>query len=213
MMRETVLWTTWLLATAACGPATTEGGGANEPTTTDPAAAVGPAGDAPDPGAPALSAADVEARYRFVEPIEFDGGSDDLTVEGEAALRRTAERLGSHPEWLVVELESHSDPRGASGHNLDLTRHRAGLIREKLIALGIDGERLIATGYGETCPRDPRPGSRGDRRVELVVLETTDGCTGEPIGCPAAVEQLVLSSRLREYLPGSEHCGGAEAAP
>lgn len=173
-----------------------------------------PDGVQDEDGCPEGGPPETGSAWRFVEPIEFDGGSDELTAEGEAALRRTAERLGSHPEWLVVEIGSHSDSRGASQHNLDLTRHRAGLIREKLIALGIEGDRLIATGYGELCPRDGRPGSERNRRVEIVVLETTDGCTDEPIGCPAAAEQIPLSARLREYLPGSARCGGtAPAAP
>ncbi len=170
-----------------------------------------PDGVADEDGCPEGDGTNVGSEYRFVEPIEFDGGSDDLTADGESALRRTAERLAAHPEWLVVEIASHSDPRGSSERNLDLTRHRAGLIREKLMALGLSADRLIAVGYGELCPWDPRAGASGNRRVELVVLETADGCTGEPVGCPAAVEQLTLSSRLREYLPGSEHCGGTEA--
>ena len=176
----------------------------NEPETPD--------GVADEDGCPEGGWTNVGSAYRFVEPIEFDGGSDDLTADGEAALRRTAGRIGSHPEWLVVEIASHSDSRGAAERNLDLTRHRAGLIRERLMALGVAGDRLIAMGYGELCPWDPRPGASGNRRVELVVLETADGCTGEPIGCPAAVEQLTLSSRLREYLPGSERCGAADTA-
>jgi outer membrane protein OmpA-like peptidoglycan-associated protein len=172
-----------------------------------------PDGVADEDGCPEQGGANVGSAYRFVEPIEFDGGSDDLTPDGEAALRRTAERLAAHPEWLAVALASHSDSRGSSTRNLDLTRHRAGLLRERLIALGIADDRLIAVGFGELCPWDPRAGADGNRRVELVVLETTDGCTGESIGCASAVEQLTLSSRLREYLPGSERCGGAAPAP
>jgi outer membrane protein OmpA-like peptidoglycan-associated protein len=287
MRWTTVLWTTSVVATLACGSATGDGGGAAEPTgggdgpstgaqlgLSGSGGSGGPQGRTPtgrdrdgdgavnaddvcpddpedrdgfqdsdgcpepdndhdgvldvqdrcpnDPetvntvededGCPESGLEAVASPWRFVEPIEFDGGSDDLTEEGEAALRRTAERLGEHPEWLVVELGSHSDSRGAGQHNLDLTRHRAGLLREKLMALGIDGERLIATGYGELCPRDPRPGADGNRRVEIVVLETSEGCTGEPIGCPSAAEQTTLSSRLRDYLPGSEHCVAAEPA-
>ncbi len=51
---------------------------------------------------------------------------------------------------IKIELRSHSDSRGSASYNLMLSQKRAESLVKYLIAQGIDSERLVAKGYGET---------------------------------------------------------------
>ena len=71
--------------------------------------------------------------------------------------------------------------------NLTLTRRRAEAVVAYLVGRGVEESRLRARGYGETCPVAPDAEgeqSARNRRVELTVLETTDGPVQRPGACP-----------------------------
>jgi outer membrane protein OmpA-like peptidoglycan-associated protein len=51
---------------------------------------------------------------------------------------------------LLIEIGSHTDSRGSSQYNLLLSQNRAQSVVTYLISKGIDADRLIAKGYGES---------------------------------------------------------------
>jgi outer membrane protein OmpA-like peptidoglycan-associated protein len=51
---------------------------------------------------------------------------------------------------IVVELASHTDCRGSSYYNQDLSQRRANGVVEYLVTQGVDRKRLIPVGYGES---------------------------------------------------------------
>lgn len=53
---------------------------------------------------------------------------------------------------MIVEIGTHSDMRGNSKYNKDLSQKRANSVRLYLIDQGIDPGRIIAIGYGEEKP-------------------------------------------------------------
>lgn len=63
-------------------------------------------------------------------------------------LNSFANFLLQHPN-LVIEIGVHSDSRGSNQYSTRLTQRRAEAIRDYLMAIGIDENRLVAKGYEE----------------------------------------------------------------
>ena len=68
------------------------------------------------------------------------------------SLDKLVETLNNNPN-IVIELGSHTDFRGDDKFNLELSQKRAQSVVNYLIEKGIEPERLIAKGYGETKPK------------------------------------------------------------
>jgi len=51
---------------------------------------------------------------------------------------------------IVIELSAHTDSRGSTKHNNDLSQARAQSCVDYLVTKGIPVERMIAKGYGKT---------------------------------------------------------------
>jgi OmpA-OmpF porin, OOP family len=78
--------------------------------------------------------------------------------------------LRENPE-RTVRIEGHTDSTGDETYNLKLSQQRAESVREFLMQNGIEPNRIVARGYGETAPvasNDTAAGRQQNRRVELV---------------------------------------------
>lgn len=72
-----------------------------------------------------------------------------------------------------VEISGHTDNVGNPKLNRALSEKRAQACRGYLVAKGIDGDRITATGYGDTrplAPNDTEEGRQKNRRIEVVEL-------------------------------------------
>ena len=56
---------------------------------------------------------------------------------------------------VKVEVAVHSDFRGSTKMNLELTQNRALCVKEYLVEKGISENRVVAIGYGESKPLIP----------------------------------------------------------
>jgi outer membrane protein OmpA-like peptidoglycan-associated protein len=103
--------------------------------------------------------------------LYFSSGSDQLTP---ASARLLPEFLSvvksrSVPDVTVV---GHTDTTGTAQANIDLGRSRATIIRDRLVAMGLDGSIVSVTSHGEadllvsTPDNTPEP---KNRRVEVSV--------------------------------------------
>ena len=54
---------------------------------------------------------------------------------------------------ITIELMSHTDYVGTEEYNFDLSQKRAQSVVDYLIEKGINPQRLVAKGYGETWPK------------------------------------------------------------
>jgi peptidoglycan-associated lipoprotein len=54
---------------------------------------------------------------------------------------------------IIIELQAHTDTRGADAYNLDLSQRRAQSCVDYLISKGIPRDRMVAKGYGKRKPR------------------------------------------------------------
>ncbi len=87
-------------------------------------------------------------------------------------LDRLAKLILEHPEYVHIEVEGHTDERGAEWFNEKLSHDRAGSVREFLVSRGIDAQRLSAKGYGSSQPRVDKQSEHAyflNRRVEFKV--------------------------------------------
>ena len=96
-----------------------------------------------------------------VDPV-----SDDLLTE-------VRDVILQHPEIEVIEVQGHADDSGTSEFNKQLSQQRATAVRGWLVRKGIDGKRLVATGYGATRPiatNQTDEGRAQNRRVQFVIV-------------------------------------------
>ena len=115
--------------------------------------------------------------------IEYDFNSAELRDEGKISLDGLVNVLEDNPN-IVIELRSHTDHIGSTQDNLSLSQRRAESCVSYLIEKGIDADRLVAVGMGESDPfvipesfTGPDYVKSGDRLTESFIrrLERTNG--------------------------------------
>jgi len=70
-------------------------------------------------------------------------------------------------------IEGHCDNRGSDTYNRALGESRAIIVRDYLVALGVNNSRMHTLSYGEDKPADTGTSERAyanNRRAEFVVL-------------------------------------------
>ena len=106
--------------------------------------------------------------------IHFGTNNAELRPDGEQLLDEVADLLVKHPEIRRIRIEGHTDNRGATDMNLQLSKSRAAAVVAYLVKQGIDPSRLESEGYGSTQPLVPNmtPAQRAkNRRVAFKILE------------------------------------------
>lgn len=96
--------------------------------------------------------------------IHFDYGMWYLRRETRARLDKVVKIMKDHP-GMVLEIGTHTDIRGNSDYNRELSQKRADAAKDYLVKNGIGNERVISKGYGESQP--------------IVHCETENSCTEE----------------------------------
>lgn len=111
--------------------------------------------------------------------IFFDFDKSTLRPLSNVEVRNLVQLLKSNPN-LKVEISGHTDSKGSHKYNMKLSEERAQAVVSKLIANGIDANRMTAKGYGKTLPAATNKNARGgdnpegrqlNRRVELKITE------------------------------------------
>jgi peptidoglycan-associated lipoprotein len=99
--------------------------------------------------------AKMEAKNRFLnDDIHFDFDTDTLTMDAQDLLKDKAQWLMDNPDAHVI-IEGHCDERGSNAYNLALGDRRARAVKNFLVTLGIDSNRMTTISYGEERPLDP----------------------------------------------------------
>lgn len=105
--------------------------------------------------------------------IFFEIGKAELKPISYVELNK-AVTLMKNNKTMVIEVGGHTDSQGADAANLSLSQKRAQSVVEYIVLAGIERERLIAKGYGETVPiadNSTRDGRAANRRTEFVIVE------------------------------------------
>jgi outer membrane protein OmpA-like peptidoglycan-associated protein len=115
------------------------------------------------------------------EEIRFESGSAVLLPESSVPLEAVRRALAGDPTIARVGVDGHTDDRGDSRKNLELSRARALSVVRWLTDKGIDARRLEARGFGARQPlvenRDDAARAK-NRRVEFIILRRD--ARGEP---------------------------------
>jgi outer membrane protein OmpA-like peptidoglycan-associated protein len=92
-------------------------------------------------------------RVGLLAEIAFNEGSTRLPEAAGSQLGQVAAWAEDNFDGLIV-LDGHADHRGAAAHNLRLSLRRARLVRDQLIALGVDPNQIIISAFNsEARPR------------------------------------------------------------
>lgn len=78
----------------------------------------------------------------------------DLEKEARTVIENQAIWLKRYP-GITVTVEGHADERGTREYNLALGERRANSVRDYMIALGIDPNRVRTISFGKERPVDP----------------------------------------------------------
>jgi OOP family OmpA-OmpF porin len=111
---------------------------------------------------------------KLPDRVAFEVGKTRITPQSEAVLAALRDHLASKPQITLLRIEGHSDNRGASAMNLQLSGGRALAIRDWLIGQGVDASRLIAVGFGDVKPvadNATEEGRAQNRRIEYLIVE------------------------------------------
>jgi peptidoglycan-associated lipoprotein len=75
----------------------------------------------------------------------------DVSSEGDMVLHKQAEWLAMYPSTMIV-VEGHCDERGTRDYNLALGERRANAVKNHLISLGVNANRVESISYGKERP-------------------------------------------------------------
>jgi OmpA-OmpF porin, OOP family len=126
-------------------------------------------GDATNNGCPIVKAEDQKRLDVLIKNINFQTGSDVLTVASYPSLNKAVEVLLTETNYQL-EINGHTDNVGDSNKNLMLSGKRADAVKNYLISKGIAPNRLSAKGFGDALPLLPNTSAANkakNRRVEL----------------------------------------------
>jgi len=87
-----------------------------------------------------------------LDNINYAFGSFDLLPESMVALDSLVRLLELNPT-ITIELMAHTDHIGGDQFNFELSQKRAQSVVNYLIEKGVNPQRLVAKGYGETWPK------------------------------------------------------------
>jgi len=85
------------------------------------------------------------------EPVYFGFDASNLGSSELVKIEAVAQHLKENADRVVI-IEGNCDERGSNEYNLELGSLRAISIRDYLVTLGIDGNRIQTKSYGEEKP-------------------------------------------------------------
>jgi len=111
------------------------------------------------------------------DSVLFDFGSVALRGPSREKISLVAGLAKASPE-AEIDIGGHTDAIGTPDFNQRLSEARAGVVREALVILGVERDRISATGFGESRPVAPNShpggsdnptGRQRNRRVEILL--------------------------------------------
>ncbi len=111
----------------------------NTTDTDDGSHPIGPNSGSLEPGEP----------IPFLVHIYYDFDQSYIREEDHPEMEKLLATLTDNPDY-IVEIGSHTDSRGSSSYNRNLSQRRADSVVRWLTKNGLSRDRLVAVGYGET---------------------------------------------------------------
>lgn len=105
--------------------------------------------------------------------VYFDFDRQEVRPEGLETMKRQADWLNKYSHYSVT-INGHCDKRGTVEYNLALGERRGNAAREKLVAMGVNSNRIKVVSYGKNRPIVEQDGSAWayqENRVAITVLD------------------------------------------
>lgn len=99
--------------------------------------------------------------------VLFDNNSSVVKSDYTGDIERVASFMKEYGD-SAVEIQGHTDSRGADEYNQSLSQSRADAVAAVLVENGVSSDRVTSKGYGESQPRannDTAEGQAQNRRV------------------------------------------------
>ncbi len=112
-----------------------------------------------------------------INNIFFDFDKATLRNESYPELNRLLEFMNNYPN-MRINILGHTDNIGAEAYNQQLSERRAEAVARFLRVNGINTDRLIVEGKGESAPvatNETEQGRQQNRRVEFEIIENSPG--------------------------------------
>ncbi len=152
----------------------------------------------------------------IVNGIRFDVNKATLKPESMGPINKIYELMQKQSS-LNFSVEGHTDADGDDTNNQRLSEARAKVVMNKLIEMGIAGNRLKSAGFGESKPigeNGTPEGKANNRRVEFVKFEGNSSATNTSGGVDVAFDRIdkdMIGEKLEileeEYIQISNHSG------
>jgi outer membrane protein OmpA-like peptidoglycan-associated protein len=129
------------------------------------------------PGCPRKSLVVVtDKEIKITQQIHFEFDKDIIRRESYPILDAVAEVLQQNPN-MRIEVQGHTDNKGAAAYNLKLSDRRAASVRKYLVGKGVSSNRLVSRGYGLTRPLVPNDSEQNRALNRRVQFMRTEGAT------------------------------------
>jgi hypothetical protein len=142
--------------------------------------------------APLSASAEPGRRGGLLAEIEFGEGSVRMPAASGSQLGQIAAWSNDHFDALIV-IDGHADATGPAAGNVRLSMRRARLVRDQLIAFGVDPNQIVISAFG----------SEGRRQARVAVWGTQD-TVESVIAKHKRARQLVLPQKQSKD-SGSHH--------
>lgn len=109
--------------------------------------------------------------------ITFKTASADLNADFFKVLDGVGIVVEEYNKTLIV-IAGHTDNVGSDENNQSLSERRASSVGQYLLGKGINSQRVLTAGFGETrpvAPNDSEAGRSQNRRVEVTLEPITQG--------------------------------------
>ena len=120
---------------------------------------------------------EVEDRLMIsIENIYFDFDKWNIKQESTISLNKIVDVLNANPE-MKIEINAHTDNVGKKRYNQILSEKRADSAMRYIIGKGIEADRMVSHGYGETQPlidcgkNCSKAQDQTNRRIEFVIIK------------------------------------------
>ncbi|MFT7520399.1 MAG: outer membrane protein OmpA-like peptidoglycan-associated protein [Kiritimatiellia bacterium] len=113
-------------------------------------------------------------RIAILDKVEFQTNQAVLQSSSFALLDEVSAVIRRNPSAGRVEVQGHTDSEGPAEYNQALSERRAATVLDYLVSKGVERQRLISAGYGETKAIDSNDSASGrsrNRRVEFVLID------------------------------------------
>lgn len=105
--------------------------------------------------------------------VLFSIDKSQLKPEGMRNVQKLADFLTQYPQNKVA-VEGYTDSTGSDSHNQALSDRRASAVQRALMDMGISGDRVATSGYGEGYPvasNNSAESRQLNRRVEIILSD------------------------------------------